>query len=96
MFGANRPTGSDFEVYAKTSVTDDGLVDADWVQIGIDGSVPSDDNPSVFREYEYTIDDASLNAPDPFTAFQVKVVMKTNNTSKSPTIRDLRVIALAT
>ena len=96
LFGANRPTGSDFEVYAKTSVTDDGLVDADWVQISIDGSVPSDDNPSVFREYEYTIDETSDNAPDPFTAFQVKVVMKTNNTSKSPSIRDLRVIALAT
>lgn len=96
IFGANRPTGSDFEVYVKTSVTDDGLVDASWVQVVIDDLVPSDDNPSVFREYEYTIDETSNNAPDPFTVFQVKIVMKSTNSSKSPRIRDLRVIALAT
>jgi len=98
IFAANRPTDAEFEVYAKTSVTDDGLVDADWVLVNLDGPVSSDTNRTVFREYEYTLDDTSefpiqANA---FTAFQVKVVMKSSNSSRSPRIRDLRVIALAT
>jgi hypothetical protein len=91
VFGANRPTGSTFEVYIKTSVDDDSLVNASWIEMPIDSQVPSDDNISVFREYEYTQETSS-----PFNAFQVKVVMKSNNSSKSPRIRDLRVIALAT
>ena len=91
IFGANRPSASEFEIYAKTSVTDDGLVDAEWTKISIDSPVPSDENSSVFREYEYT-----LESVDAFAVFQVKVVMKSSNSSRSPRIRDLRVIALAT
>lgn len=91
IFAANRPTAAEFEVYAKTSVTDDGLVDAEWTLVNIDSLVSSDTNLTIFREYEYT-----LESIDAFTAFQVKVVMKSTNSSKSPRIRDLRVIALAT
>ena len=70
--------------------TDEGLSSAKWTEVLVDSTVPSDENASVFREYEYTVE-----AADPFTAFQVKVVMKSTNSSKVPTVRDLRVIALA-
>lgn len=96
IFGANRPTGSSFEVYVKTSVDDDSLVDAPWELLNVDNAVPSDDNVSVFREYEYTKESPEGSTVLEFTSFQVKVVMKSNNSSKSPRIRDLRVIALAT
>ena len=94
IFGANRPTGSSFEVYVKTSADDDSLSDAPWTLVSIDSPVPSDDNVSVFREYEYTQENP--DTVDSFSAFQVKVVMKSSNSSKSPRIRDLRVIALVT
>jgi hypothetical protein len=98
MFSANRPPGSDFEVYVKVAADEDALLTTDnsgsfitnWIKVEIDKPLPEDDNPQNFRQYEYT---AEL---DQFTAFQVKVVMHAKNSSKSPTIRDLRTISLVT
>ena len=100
IFAANRPSSADFEVYVRAAVDEDALVATDgtddnnfiteWVQATVDKELPSDDNPSTFRDYEYTVE------TDQFTAFQVKVVMQSSNSSKSPVIRDLRAIALVT
>jgi len=91
IFAANRPAGADFDVYVKTAVDEDTLENEPlWVEASADNSLPSDDNPSTFRDYEYTIN------TDQFSVFQVKIVMKSNNSSKSPVIRDLRAIALIT
>ena len=92
IFGANRPKGSELEVYIKTATDDATLSDAEWTSVGIDSSIPADDNRTTFREYSYTTED---DAVDPFTIFQVKIVMKSINSSKSPVISDLRTIALA-
>ena len=91
IFAANRPAGADFDVYVKTAVDEDTLeTEPLWVEALADNSMPSDDNPSTFRDYEYTIN------TDQFSVFQVKIVMQSNNSSKSPVIRDLRAIALIT
>ena len=98
IFAANRPSPADFEVYVRVAADEDALVATDddgnfiaeWVQATIDKELPSDDNPSTFRDYEYTVN------TDQFTAFQVKIVMHSSNSSKSPAARDLRVIALVT
>ena len=84
----NRPTGASFEVYVKTAVDEDGIINSPWVQVTIDNDLPTDDNPSIFRDYEYT------GELTPFTVFQVKVVMRATNSATSPVIRDLRSIAL--
>lgn len=89
LFGANRPSGAEFEVYVKTATDDATLANAEWSLVDIDSDIPSDDNRTTFREYAYTAE------TDPFTIFQVKIVMKTNNSSKSPVVTDLRTIALA-
>ena len=88
IFAANRPSTSNFEVYVKTAADEDKLSDSDWIQVTIDEPVPSDDNPDTFRDYEFTHNTTQ------FSAFQVKLVMKSMNSSKSPTIQDLRAIAL--
>ena len=88
--------GLDFEVYVKDVTDEDALTATDdngdfitnWTQVTIDKVQPSDENPTTFRDYEYTTD------VDQFTAFKVKIVMHANSSSKSPTIRDLRAIAL--
>jgi len=100
IFAANRPSPSDFEVYVRVAADEDALAATDgtddnnfiseWVQTTIDKELPSDENPLTYRDYEYTID------TDQFTAFQVKIVMHSSNSSKSPVIRDLRAIALVT
>ena len=72
----------------KTAADEDKLSDSAWTQVTIDEPVPSDDNPDTFRDYEFT------HNTNQFSAFQVKLVMKSTNSSKSPTIQDLRAIAL--
>ena len=96
IFAANRPSTSEFDVYIRTAADEDSLnqVDSegdsviDWVLVPTDKIIPSDEDPEVFRDYEYTVD------ADLFSVFQVKIEMKSTNSSKSPIIRDLRVIAL--
>ena len=88
IFSANRPSSSTFELYVKTAPDEDGLTSSDWTQVTIDEPVPSDDNPETFRDYEFT------HNANQFSVFQVKLVMKSTNSSKSPTIQDLRAIAL--
>jgi hypothetical protein len=55
-----------------------------------DTTVTPAENENVFKEYKYS--DTGLS---PFTAFQIKIVMKGSNSSYPPIIRDLRGIALA-
>ena len=96
IFAANRSQGSDFEVYARTTLDENSLFERDsngdlivpWSPITIDTEMPTDENPDTFRDYEYTLN------TEPFTVFQVKIVMKATNSSKSPMITDLRALAL--
>lgn len=98
IFAANRPSGANFEVYVRVAADEDSLLATDddanpvigWTPVEIDKALPSDDNTSTYRDYEYT------HESDLFTAFQVKIVMQSDNSSKSPVIRDLRAIALVT
>jgi len=90
---ANRPSVADFNVYYRVATDGDILNDKNWVLIEQESVVSSDDNPSIFRDYTYLPggQDGSL---DPFTQFQVKIVMRSTNSSKVPVFRDLRVIAM--
>ena len=93
LIGANRPSVASFDVYYRTGTDETVLTTQNWVKATIDTAVPSDENSSVFRQYEYLIGGQAGNL-SPFTKFQVKIVMNSTNSSKVPVIRDLRVIAL--
>ena len=93
LAAANRPDGSSIEIYYKTGTEDTELSSTNWELASIEVPVSSSDDPNVYREYRYLIggDAGTVNA---FTTFQIKIVFYTTNTSKVPTIKDLRVIAL--
>jgi hypothetical protein len=93
FLGANRPSVSGIEMYYRTSIDDSPLKNVNWTYIEPENAVPSDDDPSIFREYIYTPggDDGDL---DDFNTLQLKVVFTSTNSSKVPVLRDLRVIAL--
>jgi hypothetical protein len=65
-----------------------------WIAFNGDGSedinVTPAENNSIFKEYKYS--DTGIHD---FTAFQIKIVLKGNNSSYPPIIRDMRGIALA-
>jgi len=94
ILSANRPSVADFQVYYRTAVDGDVITDLDWTLVNADESVPSDENVDRFREYRYLVGGpgGTLN---PFTKFQLKIVMRSTNSSRVPVFRDLRAIALA-
>ena len=98
LIGANRPSAADFDVYYRTNASDTdavgNLLDSAWVLATKETEIPSDENPNVFREYRYLVggDGGTMEA---FSQFQVKIVLKSSNTSTPPVIKDLRIIALS-
>lgn len=95
IFGANRPATSSFKVYYKTSTGDEVLDDIAWIEVQPESNIPSDDDGSTYRQYEYLAGGIG-GALNTFNTFQVKIVMNGTNSSRPPKIKDLRAIALAT
>ena len=94
VVSANRPADADFLVYYRTATTGENIRQKNWTYVAQDVPVPSDDNPTVFREYRYLIGGRN-GTLTPFTQYQLKIVFRSTNSSKVPSLTDLRVIALA-
>ena len=94
VVSANRPSAADFLVYYRTATTGENIRTKNWTYVAQDVPVPSDDNPNVFREYRYLIGGRN-GTLTPFTEYQLKVVFRSTNSAKVPSLTDLRVIALA-
>ena len=94
LFAGNRPSAARFKVFFKTA-TDENLDDVSFVEVAEATSNPADETKTTFRQYEY-LAGGQGGFLDTFTKFQVKIVMETTNSSKSPSIKDLRVIAMVT
>jgi hypothetical protein len=94
LISANRPSVADFLVYYKVAGDGDVLKDQAWTLVDKENEIASDDNPKIFREYTYLVggDGGDLDA---FSEFQLKIVMRSTNSSKVPTIGNLRAIAMA-
>ena len=93
LLGVNRPPLSEIDVYYRTvaSGSDAVISQLNWVKADIDQIIQPDDDPNIFREYEYTVNDI-----DAFDIFQIKLVFRSQNTSTVPRVRDFRAIALGT
>jgi len=93
MLGANKPSSASFDMYFRTNSTGGVLADQDFVLIAPEEDVPSDDTSGVFRDYRYLAGGIGGTLDD-FDQFQLKIVMKSTNSSKVPRFADLRAIAL--
>jgi hypothetical protein len=85
LFAAHRPLTGGFRVYYKTGSGDDNFDEIDWIEVSEASNNPADENPGIFRQYEYLAggQGGNLNA---FTKFQLKIVMTSMNSSKVPVI----------
>ena len=95
FLSANRPSDTDFEVYFRTATNDQVLTDQAFVLQAEETNNPTDEDPEIFRDYEYLIGGLGGDLI-PFTKFQLKIVMRSTKISKAPTFSSLRVIALST
>lgn len=109
---ANRPNGSNIDVYYKIQRTDDtdGNFDTDygWNLASTDSAdgVPYSDNPDRYSEVSYTIDiddfktafglsGTPVDGDVQFTAFAIKVVFTSNNSSRVPSCKEFRAVAVS-
>lgn len=92
ILAAIRPSGAEIDLYFRVANDGDDIFQTDWTLQASETTIAPDENN--FREYRYLIggDGGDIN---PFTQYQLKLVMNTNNQSKPPIIKDLRGIALA-
>jgi hypothetical protein len=87
---------AEVEMYFRLSDATDArnMQEIVWTPFNSDGSpdtaIKPEDDDQTFKEYQYS--DSSLT---PFTAFQIKLVMKGTNSAYPPRVKDLRGIALA-
>ena len=94
MLTAHRPKPANFRVYYRTATDNDLINTVDFAEVIVSTNMPSDENTSVYREYEYLIGGLGGTLPA-FTKFQLKIVMTSTNSAKVPIIKDLRAIALS-
>jgi len=97
LLAANRPSGSFFDLYFRTlpAGSDTDIETVKFILATEDTSVQTDDNRDIFRQYEYTIG-GTTGTLTPFSTFQLKVVFRSQNSSRVPRLKDLRAIALGT
>jgi len=94
LLAANRPPEADFQIWYRVATGGDNITAKGWVEQAAEKSLQPDTNSNIFREYRYIVGGDGGNM-SPFTQFQVKIVMRSSNTARSPSFRDLRIIALA-
>ena len=95
ILAANRPNKTDFEVYFRTATGDEVIEDQNFTLQQEETNNPTDEDPTIFRDYEYLPGGEGGTLP-PFTKFQIKVVMRSENVARAPTFTSMRVIALST
>ena len=94
FLSAHKPNAASFEVYYRVSNGDDFIFENNWVLVNSETALISDEDPNTFREYTYLVG-GPTGALDAFNQMQLKVVMQSENSSKTPVFRDLRAIALS-
>jgi hypothetical protein len=90
-FAANIPAEASIEVWYKTNIVGSNtpFENASYTQMTIDAAVPTSSNSQdTFYDASYSMDDLIA-----FDAVQIKIVMKSSNSSQVPRIKDLRVLA---
>ena len=91
-FAANIPSQADVSLYYKTSLGSSGNLDKTKYTLATPVSAPTkvENGSDRFYDVDYSLSDMAQ-----FDAVQVKLVMRSTNSSAIPRIKDLRIIACA-
>ena len=95
VLAANRPPKTSFELWYRTATSDEVIRDKAFRLQPEETNNPSDENPFVYRDYEYLPGGLGGDL-SPFTKFQLKIVMKSQVFASAPKFGSLRTIAMAT
>jgi hypothetical protein len=100
----NKPAATDVKVYYKAlpSGSASPIGDQIWYEMDLETVVPSSTNSFDYKEHRFFPPNAfnqyGVPADDPvsprFNTFQIKIVMLSSTVTRTPKLRDLRIIAL--
>jgi hypothetical protein len=93
FLAVNRPSVASVDLYYRVGGEDTNLDQVNWVLLAPQSTPAPDDNPTIFRDYEY-LAGGQNGVLDPFTKMQFKIVMRSTNSSRVPKLRDFRAIAM--
>ena len=110
LFAAQRETGAEILTMYKILRIDDAsdFDDIGWTYFNsataastnnTDSTVKTSESEEDFQQYIYTagVTDDGIGTPlESFIAFSIKIILRGTNSAKSPKIKDIRAIALAT
>ena len=93
LVAAMRPAAANFDLYYRTANEGDNIFRTPWTLANDtqEGTVAPDEKN--FREYKYLIGKEGGDV-DAFIKYQLKIVMRSSNSSTPPVFKDLRAIAL--
>ena len=96
-FGAHCPINGNIDTYYRVTQVgrDSDIQLLNWILAPYDDTPPKDANPNVFREYEVNLGGEYYDELPHFDQYQLKLVMRSQSSSRVPKIIDLRTIALA-
>ena len=94
LIDANVPETTDFQLFFRTATSDENIFTKSFTLQNPDNILPKDNNPNVFREYEFLIGGQGGTLTS-FTKFQLKIIMRSTNQALVPRFRALRAIALS-
>ena len=97
LAAVNRPDGANVDLYYRTTTegTEQVIDEQDWTYQAPERLIGADENRDIFREYEWLV--GGINGTETeFSTFQLKLVFRSQNSSKIARVRDLRAIALGT
>ena len=87
-FLANRPYGSSIELFYRTSKENENISLSNWVFLAPLDTIPVTDDKTIYNKVQFSKENLSFNN------IQIKIVLKTDNSSKVPTIKKLATIGL--
>lgn len=91
ILSAIRPSGSDFDLYFRVATDGENIFDKDWTLQAAEQTIAP---ANTYRDYRFLIGGDGGDV-DPFTEYQFKIVMRSNNSALVPIFKDFRAIALA-
>lgn len=95
LFNYNVPSEADLDVYYRTATDGVDIEDEDWVYQDTESALVKTEDASVYSEAQ-ALPGGIAGSLAAFNKAQVKIVMRSTNTSAVPTVKDLRIKFLTT
>ena len=95
LMSVNKPSNATVQVFIKASGIEDDtpFEEVTYTQLTANSTIPDSANDYDFSDVTFSLDS---NFDSPIKTFSVKICLYSDSSSKIPSIRDFRAIALAT